>query len=418
MADRRRVYLRFVAVFAVLGTLGIAASVYILVHQRLPLPFGDRYTLHVELAAADGVVSGIGQPVNVVGVKVGQVLDAQLRDGHAVVTVAIDRSKLPRVYTDATAVLEPITPLKDMQIDLDPGSPPAPVLREGGTIPIGRSRTPVALSDVLSTLDADTRAFLQSLIVSLGQGTRGRGPDIRRVLLVLGPTTTTTGRIARAVAARRAALSRLVHNLAVVTRAAGSDHQLAAVVVAADRTLRAVADQDVRLRQAVRRLPPTLTVARSTLRDLGPFARTLGPAARSLEPAIRRLPPTLAALSRLADTGASTLARQIHPFVAAAAPVVRTLDPALDDLVRSTPYLSGTFQALEYLTNELAYNPPGDDEGFLFWLSWFAHNANSAASSSDANGGIGRATTLVTCNGLANLGRLQAVLGVAGLCPR
>ncbi|HYF26045.1 MAG TPA: MCE family protein, partial [Baekduia sp.] len=128
MSPRRRIQLRFLAVLAVLGTTGLAATAYLLVQQRAPNPFDDVYEVRAEFTSADAIAGGLGQPVNVVGVEVGQVTGVDLVDGRARVTMEIDRGKVPRVHADATAVLEPITPLKDMQIALDPGGPPAPAL--------------------------------------------------------------------------------------------------------------------------------------------------------------------------------------------------------------------------------------------------------------------------------------------------
>src|SRR5439155_11659793 len=123
MRTRAATYLRFLAVFAVLGTLGLASSAYLLIKQRAPNPFRDTYTIKAMFTEADGVIAGIGQPVNVAGVKVGQVTGARLADGKALVTMELRREQLPHVYADASAILDPITPLKDMQIALSPGRP-------------------------------------------------------------------------------------------------------------------------------------------------------------------------------------------------------------------------------------------------------------------------------------------------------
>jgi ABC-type transporter Mla subunit MlaD len=419
MGVKRRTYARFLAVFVLLGGVGIAASIYTLVHQRVALPFTDTYTVSAQFSAADGVVSGLGQPVNVVGVKVGQVTGARLENGRALVTMQIDRGRLPHVYANASAVLEPITPLHDLQINLDPGSPAAGPLLPGAELGVGQTSGPVPLSDLLGVLDTDTRAFLTSLIASFDQGTSGRGADIRKMLAALGPTAADAGRISRALAARRTELARLVHNLAIVTRAASQDHQLASVVVAGDQTLHAVAAQDIPLRHAIAQLPGTLAVTHSTLIDLEPFAQKLGPTLTALAPAVSRLPATFQALDPFAKAGTATLANDVRPLLVAAQPLVRKLRPTVVNLYGETPFLSGSFQALKYLVNELAYNPNvGDNQGFLFWLSWFVHNFNSVTSSGDANGGIGRAAPLVTCYGLQGNALLQQLLGVLGLCPK
>jgi phospholipid/cholesterol/gamma-HCH transport system substrate-binding protein len=418
MTSRRRTYGKFVAVFVAIGGLGIAASIYTVVHQRLSLPFTNTYTIRASFNAADGVVSGLGQPVNVVGVKVGEVTDASLSNGQALVTMQIDRNELPHVWANASAVLQPITPLEDMQIDLRPGTRSAGPIGPNATLAIGNTTSPVQLSDLLSTLDTDTRTFLTSLISSIGQGTQGRGSDIRRILTTLGPTAGDVAQISSALAARRTELSSLVHNLAVVTHAASQDRQLASVVAAGDQTLHTVAAEQAPLRQTIAELPPTLAVTRSTLVDLEPFAQQLSPTLTALAPAVKRLPSTLHALEPFAAEATRALQTEIRPLVTAAQPLVAKLEPTVKSLYATTPYLSQSFQALEYLFNEIAYNPnQGENQGFLFWASWFVHNLNSWVSSGDANGGIGRAAVLATCYGLQDVPFLQQLTGTVGLCP-
>ena len=303
MRSKTAIYVRFLTMLAVLGSLGIAATIYVLIHQRVTLPFQHVYTINAQFSAADGVVTGIGQPVDVVGVPVGQVTGVKLEDGAALVTMQLQRDQIPHVYANASAALTPVTPLGDMRVDLEPGGAPARTLLPEATIGLAQTTAPVPLSDLLSTLDADTRDYLSTLLASLDQGTDGQGPDMRRMLLALGPTTQQVGEITRALAQRRTELALFVHNLAAVTRAASEDGQLASVVSAGDQTLQALAEQDQPLRQAIAQLPGTLDVTQATLAKLTPFADTLGPTLTSLLPAVRRLPATLQALGRFARTG-------------------------------------------------------------------------------------------------------------------
>jgi phospholipid/cholesterol/gamma-HCH transport system substrate-binding protein len=234
----------------------------------------------------------------------------------------------------------------------------------------------------------------------------------------MGPTAADVGAISRALAARRQSLARLVHNLAVVTQAASEDHRLTAVVVAGEETLHALASQDVPLRASLAQLPSTLAVTRSTLTDLQPFAQQLGPTLSALAPAVGRLPATLRSLEPFAAQATTALRDEIRPLIGDAQPLVHALAPVVSKLYSATPYLSLSFQVLEYLVNELAYNPPGNDEGFLFWLSWFVHNFNSVVSSGDANGGIGRAAPLATCYGLQSIPALRPLFGALKVCPQ
>ena len=122
-------------------------------------------------------------------------------------------------------------------------------------------------------------------------------------------------------------------------------------------------------------------------------------------PLLRRATPVLGDLLSLTRT---------------ARPVARDLRPTTENLLTDTPDLVRSFQVLRYVVNELAYNPPGSEEGYLFWLAWFAHNGNSLLTEGDAHGTFWRGQTIVSCSTLATLGRAGsplAVLSSALPCP-
>ncbi len=81
---------------------------------------------------------------------VGDISDVQLVNGRGRVTVKIRREYASRIHTDATAMLRPRTPLEDMIIQLDPGTKAAPLLKEGGNIPVAQTMTPVGFDELLS----------------------------------------------------------------------------------------------------------------------------------------------------------------------------------------------------------------------------------------------------------------------------
>ena len=417
MRTKTRVYVRFFRIYAVLAALGIAGAVYVLVHQRLTLPGQRVYTIKAEFSAADGVLGGIGQPVDVVGVQVGQVTHVALTNGAALVSMQIQRQRLPRVYANATAALQPVTPLGDMQIDLQPGGRPAPPLPDSSTITLAQTTAPVPLSGLLSRLDSDTRDYLTGVLASLQQGTQGEGVATRRMLLSLGPTTRQVGEITQALAGRRVALAGFVHNLAAVTRAAARDGQLASVVVGADRTLQSMAEQDRPLRQAIAELPGTLDLLQSTLQRATPFANELGPTLTALRPAIDRLPTTFRSLHRLAAVGTPTIKDDVAPLVSKVQPLLGEAAPAVANLTRATPTLTGAAQTLNYFLNEFAYVPGGSDQGFLFWADWLFHNLDTAMTTADANGSVLRAAVLADCSGLQAAPALVSTFSFLRVCP-
>ena len=399
-----------VAILA-LGAVAVVTGSYILLQQRLSNPFQERYEMKGEFAATSGLTPGLGQAVNVAGVKVGTITDVELRDGRALVSMEVDPGELPRVYANARAVLQPVTPAKDLEVALFPGGKPARVISPGGTIPVARTDVPVDSDELTALLDRDTRDFLETLVSSGGDGLRDRGRDLRALLRALGPTSAQLEDIGAALADRRAALRRLVHNLAMLTRAAGAkDRELADVVEAANATVGALAGEDVALRQSIARLPGTLAAARRTLGRTPPFADELGRAVNALQPSARRLPSALRAARPLVDTAVPILRNRVRPFVRETIPLGRDLQPAIRDLNIQTPHLTSAFAVLQYVGNELGHNPPGDNEGFLFWTAWLFHNLSSAVSTEDAHGAAARGLALTSCESFVDFPDLAPVL--------
>ena len=109
---------------------------------------------------------------------------------------------------DATALLRPKTALKDMFLEVDPGT--GAVLPEGGQIPLRNTLSDVDPDEIYGALDADTQAYLEAARGWRGQGLRGRGDDLREVFRRLEPLHGSLARVTRATASRRRALRRLV----------------------------------------------------------------------------------------------------------------------------------------------------------------------------------------------------------------
>jgi phospholipid/cholesterol/gamma-HCH transport system substrate-binding protein len=401
MRNQIRRYGRSFLLLVGLMVVGTASGFYILLQQRLPNPFQSYYSVNAAFPTAAAVVPGLGEPVLVAGVHVGEIAGTSLSGGQGVIHMDIDPSKLHRLYRNASAELVPNTPLKDMQVDIQPGTPTAGVLPAGSTIPVGQTTSPIDSDEVLASLDGDTRAWLSSLITELGQGTSGRGPDLRKLFMSLGPTTAQVREIGDLLAARRQELSQIVHNLGTLSRAvAQRDTQLTTAVRAGQQTISALASQNVALTQSIDQLPATLTLARRTLGHVTGLARVLGPTATSLIPTARRLPSTLSDSQTLIRGAGLLPLRQIPAFEQAVLPLARQLPALTSDLKVEVPEVTGIFKVLAYTTNELAYNQGSRNPGFLYWLAWFAHNGDSFISNSDANGPAWRALLLTSCASL------------------
>jgi phospholipid/cholesterol/gamma-HCH transport system substrate-binding protein len=409
-------YGRYFAVLLALWVVGIAAGGYIVINQRFPNPFASFVKVNGEFSTAAGVVPGLGEPVNIAGVNVGEITGTSLQGGRAIVHMELKPASLPEphaLYRNASATLFPNTPLKDMEIDINPGTPSAGTMPQGGTIPVGQTTTPTDSDELLDSLDADTRTWFASLISELNQGTTGRAQDIKQLLQNLGPTSAQLRQIGDLLADRRNELASIVHNLGVLTQAASAkDVQLQTVVRAGDQAVSALASQDVALRQAITRLPGTLQTTRTTLGDVAQLANALGPTAKALTPTARRLPKTLKDTRTVFEGAALLPLNKIPPFVNAVLPLADQLPGVQSNLNLETPALLSSFKVLGAVTNEIAYVPGHGNPGFLYWLAWFAHNSDSFLSSVDANGGGWRGLLSLSCADLqgGSLGTLLSGL--------
>jgi phospholipid/cholesterol/gamma-HCH transport system substrate-binding protein len=416
-----RTYWRWVAVIGLLVVAAAASGIYILINQRLKLPGQERYTLYADLPASTGLAPGLGQAVNVAGVRVGQMTGVKLTNGVARIKMEINPSKLPKVYDNASAALIENTPLKDMLLELGPGGPPGKPLTNGGVIPIERTDPPISSDELTNALDADTRDFFDLLVRDSAAGARGRGEDFNQLLKALEPTTRQINEITTALAGRREELRRLVGNLRVLSQAAAEkDVEIGQVIDAANETLTAVASQDVALQASVTKLPNTLSTVRASLDNVAEFGEELEPTLNQLLPTIRKLPAALEAVDPLLVESEPILRTKLRPLIREARPLVRDLRPATEDLSALTPVLTSAFQVLNYVVNETAYNPPGDEEGFIYWTAWFSHNAASMLSVQDAQGSMIRGLALVDCDTLTSdpaLGPLlQTLFGAVSAC--
>jgi phospholipid/cholesterol/gamma-HCH transport system substrate-binding protein len=400
---------------AVIGLALIAAVVagYILSHQRLRFPWEGRpFELQAAFSTAQAVTPGQGQTVRVSGVRVGDISGVKLKDGRAVVTMSLDPQYKDLVHTDATALLRPKTGLKDMFIELDPGTTRAPLAKRGWTLPVGNTLPDVNPDEILASLDADTRDYLTLLVDGAGQGLKGRGDDLREVFRRFEPTHRDLARVNGLVAQRHRNLSRLVHSLGDLNdELADKSDDLAALVSSSSAVFRSFASEQANVTRAVGDLPAALRQTTDTLERVERFAEVLRPAAVHLQPAVKALDRANHAVTPFATEATPIVRDEVRPFVRDARPVVRSAKTPASELAASTPDLRRSFKVLNDFLNEVAYNPngredPGKDgreEGYLFWAAWLQHNGAAIFSTSDANGPFRPVTLGGTCGVLRSL---------------
>jgi phospholipid/cholesterol/gamma-HCH transport system substrate-binding protein len=423
----------------VLLVLSIVVAGYVLSHERFRFPLIDSapFTLNAEFSTAQAVTPGQGQSVRISGVQVGLIGNVSLKNGEAIVQMNLDDQYRNLIHTNATALLRPKTGLKDMFIELQPGSKSAPVAKQGWTLPVSNTLPDVDTDEILSSLDGDTRNYLQLLVNGAGQGLQGKGgSELAQVFERFEPTHQDLARLNKAVAVRGRDLQQLVNSLQRLnTSLSHNQSQIVRLVDASSTVFRAFASQDTNISAAVRDLPGTLAQTTDTLNKVTTFANLLGPTAKNLLPAAKALPAANAAVTALAKPSAPIVQNQIRPFVVAARPLVRNLKPAAQNLAAATPSLTKTFNVVNRFVNMLGYNPGDTEHGYLWWLAWLDHNARTLFATQDANGDFRPLFLQASCatytqlvdqvgataggagSELESLLNLTPILTTSGLCP-
>lgn len=387
---------------AIIFLVVVAALVggYILKNQRLRFPLIEEKPMRINatLSTAQAVTPGQGQTVRVAGVKVGDIGSVELKDGRAIVGMDIDPeySKGGFIRQDASALLRTKTGLKDMFIELNPGTNRAPAAKNGWTLPVNNSLPDVNPDEILSALDADTRDYLKLLVNGAGRGLDRQGSNLQEVFARFEPTNRDIARLTSALATRRENLSRLIHSLQVLnTELASASTDVSQLIDSSAVVFRAFASEQGGLKSTLRELPSSLRQTTTTLGKVERFADVLRPTADRLRPAVRAIAPANQAVKELGVEATPIVRDQIRPFIRDAQPLVRELVKPVNSLADATPDLRDTFVQLNNLFDLLGYNEdgregPGEgrdrDEGFLFHIAWVLHQTENLFTLQDANG--------------------------------
>ena len=310
----------------VIGIIVTLVAVYLGFTKKIP------FQSHFEIQAAFRSSNNIkpNSPVRIAGVEVGKVSKVEPTApgaDSAVVTMRIEDNGRP-IRADATAKIRPRIFLEgNFFVDLTAGSPSAPVLEDGDTIPATQTSTPVQFDEVLKALKSDTRADLQLTLAELADAyDSGLAKEFNRSLRDQAPAFRFSAIVAEALLGRRP------HDLSNTIRDFGT------TAAAIDRS------------------PPRL---RSLLVNFNVFARSLAVENDDLAEAVEELPRTLAAAGPALDSlnAAFPSARR---FAIGALPGVRSSGPAIDALRPLVAELSGLVgeQELRGLSRDLRRATP------------------------------------------------------------
>ena len=401
-----------------LVVLGCAVGSYILSNQRLnppawvPVVGEDTFEIKAEVESAQGILPGQGQSVNISGVKVGDIASVHLEDGEAIATLRLE-DRFSRVYPNASILLRPKTGLKDMIVELDPGSPSSgDPLEENATLPSEQTNADVNFEEFLASLDGDTQNYLKLLVGDAGRTLRdGGGRDLANTLRRFQPLSRDFAKANRYVVQRRKKLKRVIHNFSAIMSELGAhDRELARFVGANAAVFRRFANQNENLAETVELLPGALRSGNTALAKIDKLGRAMESTFTNLRPTARALGPSLRKLSPFFAQTTPVIRNQLRPFTEEVQPIARELRSPARALAKSTPDLVKFTEVFNALFNELAYDPPGKENGYLFYLPWANHNTNSTVGAQDGISTLRRGMIMISC---AQLRTLELISGPA-----
>lgn len=361
------------------------------------IPFTG-YGYQLSAAFSNSANISKNSPVRIAGVDVGKVIKTEA-DGDATrVTFTVSDSGRP-IHSDAYAVIKPRIFLEgNFFIELDPGSPSAPDMDSGATIPVSRTSTAVQIDEIFTSLQAPVRADFSRALEAFGgalsdvptaaedatqlpevKGKTGAA-GLNGVLRYGGPAGKYGAQTANALLGEEPQdLPRLVAGTGRTFGAfVHSESDLQGLIDNLNTFTGALAAQSANLSETIHRFAPALSTSQTSLTNLN---RTLPPLrawAIEVRPAIAELPGLIsagepwtkqafAALSDQEGGGVARLLAEALPGLAGAAQAGKA--NALPQLNRlslcASRVLVPTFD--QTINDRFSTGGPAYRE-FLYWL--------------------------------------------------
>ncbi len=299
-------------------------------------------------------------PVRIAGVNVGKVVKVEGKPGSdaAVVTMDVTSKGLP-IHKDATFKIRPRIFLEgNFFVDVTPGTPSAPTIDDGDTIPITQTATPVQLDQVLSALQSDTRTSLQKTLDGLGTGlnykpskaqdtdadpsARGQsgGESLNDAIRYGERSLKGTAIVADAfLGTQDHDLARLIDGLSRTTEGLGrNEAQLKDLVTNFNTTVAATASQAANLSASIRLLGPTLQNADRALDSLNASFPNTRAFAREILPGVNETAATIdAAFPWIAQARGLLGPSELQGVAAELSPATRDLAKVVDATLALLP---------------------------------------------------------------------------------
>ncbi len=349
-------------------------------------------------------------PVRIAGVNVGKVTEIEQVGGAsggesqpaAAVTMELNPEALP-IREDANFKIRPRLFLEgNYFIDLQPGSPSAPEAEEGHQFGLERTAYSVQLDQILTTLQSDVRAQLQTLLDQFGNSLISYGgADGLRDLFKSAPVSYRYSAqvYESTLGTEPHDLSGLIRGLGRVLRGLGRDREALSDLVTNFRVVSgSFAAEDQALGRAIELLPDFLAEGEPTFQALNRALPPLRAFAIEALPGTRMGPETLrAALPMLKQLRALMSRSELRGLVARLRPTVPKLAQLAQrntEFFKQTRALSSCFNEVVIPWSHSTVEPvdpldiyPLEPGGRVFETTAYGFTQSSSESrSGDANG--------------------------------
>jgi ABC-type transporter Mla subunit MlaD len=281
------------------------------------LPWHDPFRFEAVFQTSNNV--RLDSPVRIAGVNVGKVVKVDRDEGSNMVkvTMEMDEAGLP-IHKDATAKIRSRIFLEgNFFVELTPGTPSAPKVGDGDTIPVTQTSTPVQLDELLTALQTNDRESLQNLLIGLGDGlTRkpsaaddaDQDPSVRgesAAKSLNDSITDAPASLKGSAEVNKALLGTEPHDLSklvvgldkVVTALGTNEEQLKDFITNFNRFFAIFAAEQGSLTKSIGLLGPTLENAQRSLTSLNAALPDLEGFAHDLIPGVEETPATIAAVT-------------------------------------------------------------------------------------------------------------------------
>jgi phospholipid/cholesterol/gamma-HCH transport system substrate-binding protein len=414
-------------------TILLAVAITYYAFSGKQIPFVHHFTMHALVRNSVDIIPG--SPVRIAGIDVGQVTGASADGTLTKLSFQMNSNGLP-VHKDATVTIRDRLFLEGgYYLQLDPGSPSAPIAGDGYTIGVSNTSYPVQFYQLLSTFDLATRQSLENALNTLNEGfsppsgqqpslDNGGAGGLKAAIPELTPTLKDIAWVTQALHGTQPGdVERLLSSASSVTGTLqGSDPQLADLVTSLNRTSTALAATDGSLGQDISGLDQTLQAAPPSLAAIDRALPPVVTLAVALDPSLKLAPPLVDAVTKVVkQLGAIVAPVERSRVLVALDSTFRQFPNTLNQLGTVFPITKGVTDCLRthvtpILTQAVPDGPLSTGrpvwQDFLHLLS----GLSSAVQNFDGNGYWIRLISSVGDNGIS-IGKLPLLGQILGVTP-